>query len=40
MYLISADRHKNTEVDFLKIRTTDKILVSMKNAHNSICVKT
>ena len=33
MYLISAEGYKNAEVDFLKIRKTDKIWVSIKNVH-------
>ena len=39
MYLISAERYKKAKVNFLKIRKTDKILVSMKNLHNSLSVK-
>ena len=35
IYLISAERYKNAE----KIRKTDKIWVSMKNAHNGLGVK-
>ena len=39
MYLISAERYKKAKVNFLKIRKTDKILVSMKNLHNGLSVK-
>ena len=39
MYLISAEGYKNAKVDFLKIRKTDKITVSMKNLHNGLGVK-
>ena len=31
MYLISAERYKNAKVDFLKIKTTSEIWVSMKD---------
>ena len=39
MNLISAERYKNAEVDFLKIRKTDEIWVSMKNVHGNLGVK-
>ena len=39
MYLISAERYKKAKVNFLKIRKTDKILVSMKNLRNGLSVK-
>ena len=35
MFLISVERYKNAEVDFLKIRKkTDEIWVSMKYVHD------
>ena len=35
MFLISVERYKNAEVDFLKIRKkTDEIWVSMKYLHD------
>ena len=33
MYLISAEGYKNAEVDFLKIRKTDTIWMSMKKVY-------
>ena len=39
MYLISAEGYKKAKVNFLKIRKTDKILVSMKNLRNGLSVK-
>ena len=39
MYLISAERYKNAEVDFLRVRKTDEIFVSMKNIHHGLGVK-
>ena len=39
MNLISAERYKNAEVDFLKIRKPDEIWVSMKNVHGNLGVK-
>ena len=39
MYLISAERYKNAEVDFLRVRKTDKVWVFMKNVHDSLVVK-
>ena len=36
VYLISAEGYKNAEVDFSKIRKTDKIWVSMKNVHDGL----
>ena len=39
MHLISAEVYKNAEVDFPKIRKTDKIWVSMKNVHDGLGVK-
>ena len=39
MYLISGEGYKNDEADFVKIRKTDKIWVSMKNVHNGLDVK-
>ena len=40
MYLISAEGCKNEDVNFLIIRKTDKIWVSMKNAHDGLGLKT
>ena len=39
MYLISAERYKNAEVGFLKIRKTDKIWVIMKNVYHGLDAK-
>ena len=39
MYLISAEGYINAETDFLKVRKTDKIWVSMKNVHDSLGAK-
>ena len=39
MDLISAERYKNAEVDFLKRRIADEIWVSMKNVHDGLGVK-
>ena len=39
MYLISAEGYNNTNVDFLKIKTTSEIWVSMKDAGNGMGVK-
>ena len=39
IYLISAERYKNAEVDFLKIRKIDEMWVSMRNVHDSLGVK-
>ena len=39
MYLISAERYKNSEVGSLKIRKTDKIWVIMKNVHDGLDAK-
>ena len=36
MYLISPEGYKNAEVDFLKIRKTVKIWVSMKMEHDGL----
>ena len=40
MYLISAKGYTNTGVNFLRIRKTGEIWLSMKNVHNSLGVKT
>ena len=39
MYLISAEGYKNTNVDFLTIKTASKIWVSMKDFGSCIGVK-
>ena len=39
MYLISAERYKNTGIDCLKIRETDEPWVSMKNVGAGLGVK-
>ena len=39
MYLISAERYKNAKVDFLKIKTTSEIWVSMKDIGSGLGVK-
>ena len=39
MYLISAEGYKNAKVDFLTIKTTSEIWVSMKDVGNGIGVK-
>ena len=39
MYLISAEGYKNTNVDFLRIKATSKIWVSMKDFGSCISVK-
>ena len=39
MYLISVEGYNNTNVDFLKIKTTSEIWVSMKDAGNGMGVK-
>ena len=39
MYLISAERYKNANVEFLTIKTTSEIWVSMKDVGNGIGVK-
>ena len=39
MGLIWAERNKNEEVDFLRVRKTDEIWVSMKNVHGGLGVK-
>ena len=39
MGLIWAERYKNEEVDFLRVRKTDEIWVSMKNVHGGLGVK-
>ena len=39
MYLISAEGYNNTNVDFLKIKTTSEIWVSMKDAGSGMGVK-
>ena len=39
MYLISAEGYKNGNVNFLTIKTTSKIWVSMKDVGNGIGVK-
>ena len=39
MYLISSEGCKNAEVDFLKIRKTDKVWASIKNVHDGLGVK-
>ena len=39
MYLISADGYKNVNVEFLTIKTTSEIWVSMKDVGSGIGVK-
>ena len=39
MYLISAEGYKNANVEFLTIKTTSKIWVSMKDVGSGIGVK-
>ena len=39
MYLISAERYKNANVEFLTIKTTSEIWVNMKDVGNGIGVK-
>ena len=39
MYLISAGRYKNAEVDSLRVRKTDKVWVIMKKLHDGLFVK-
>ena len=39
MYLISVEGYNNTNVDFLKIKTTSEIWVSMKDAGSGMGVK-
>ena len=39
MYLISAEGYKNAKVDFLTIKTTSEIWVSMKDVGSGIVVK-
>ena len=39
MYLISDGRYKNGEVNFLRVKKTDEIWVSMKNVYDSLGVK-
>ena len=39
MYSISAEGYKNANVDFLTIKTTSKIWVSMKDVGSSMVVK-
>ena len=39
MYLISAEGYKNANVEFLTIRKTNEIWVSMKNVGSGIGVK-
>ena len=36
MYILSAERYKNAKVDFLRVRKTDEIWVSMKNVHDGL----
>ena len=38
-YLISAERYKNVEADFLAVKKTDRIWISMKNMHNGLSIK-
>ena len=38
-YLISAEGYKNAKVDFLTIKTTTEIWVSMKDVGSVICVE-
>ena len=39
MYLISAEGYKNANVEFLTIKTTSEIVVSMKDVGSDIGVK-
>ena len=39
MYLISAERYKNAKVDFLTIKATSEIWVSMKDVGSGLGVK-
>ena len=39
MYLISAEGYKNANIDFLTIKTTSKIWVSMKDVGSGMVVK-
>ena len=39
MYLMSAERYKNANVEFLVIKTNNEIWVSMKDAGSGIGVK-
>ena len=39
MYLISVERYKNANVDFLTIKTTSKIWVNMKDLGSGMGVK-
>ena len=39
MYLISAERYKNANVEFLTIKTTSKIWVNMKDVESGMNVK-
>ena len=39
MYLISAEGYENAYVDFLTIKTTSEIWVSMKDVGSGISVK-
>ena len=38
MYILSAERYKNAKVDFLRVRKTDEIWVSIKNVHDGLGV--
>ena len=40
MYLISAERYKNANFDFLTIKPTSQIWVSMKDVRSGIVLKT
>ena len=40
MYLISAEGYKNANVEFLTIKTTSEIWVSMKDVGSGMGVKT
>ena len=39
MYLISAEGYENANVDFLKIKTTSEIWVSVKDVRSGMGVK-
>ena len=39
MYLISAEGYKNTDVEFLTIKTISEIWVSMKDVRSSMGIK-
>ena len=39
MYLITAEGYKNANLEFLTIKTTSEILVSMKDVESGIMVK-